>query len=62
MRDTEELAVKLFSEGKITVSEAAEIAHLSLGEMMELLSARGIESNITLEDYEEGFSNAKEGL
>lgn len=57
MRDTEELAVKLFSESKITVSEAAEIAHLSLGEMMELLSARGIVSNITLVSCQVSISN-----
>jgi len=62
MQDIEELAVRLFSEGKITISEAAEMLHLPLGEMMELLSSRGIKSKITLEDYEEGLSNAEEAL
>ncbi len=33
-----ELAIKLFSEGKTTISESAGIAQLSVGEMMELLS------------------------
>ena len=62
-RDAEiekELAVKLFSEGKTTISESAEIAQLSVGEMMELLSERGIKSKITLKDYEEGLSSAVE--
>lgn len=61
IRDVEkELAVKLFSEGKTTISESAEIAQLSVGEMMELLSERGIKSKITLKDYEEGLSSAVE--
>ncbi len=62
MQDIEELAVGLFSKGRITVSEAAEMAHLPLGEMMELLSARGVKSKITLEDYEEGLFNAEKAL
>ncbi len=63
IRDIEkELAVKLFSEGKTTISESAEIAELSVGEMMELLVDRGIKSKITLKDYEEGLSTAIEAL
>jgi predicted HTH domain antitoxin len=57
-----ELAIKLFSEGKTTISESAEIAELSVGEMMELLVDRGIKSKITLKDYEEGLSTAIEAL
>lgn len=63
IRDIEkELAIKLFSEGKTTISESAEIAELSVGEMMELLADRGIKSKITLKDYEEGLSTAIEAL
>ncbi len=63
IRDIEkELAVKLFSEGKTTISESAEIAQISIGEMMELLVDRGIKSKITLKDYEEGLSAAVETL
>ncbi len=63
IRDIEkELAVKLFSEGKTTISESAEIAELSVGEMMELLVDRGIKSKITLKDYEEGLSTAIEAI
>lgn len=57
-----ELAIKLFSEGKTTISESAEIAELSVGEMMELLVNRGIKSKVTLKDYEEGLSTAIEAL
>ncbi len=63
IRDIEkELAIKLFSEGKTTLSESAEIAELSVGEMIELLSSRGIKSKITLRDYEEGMATAEEAL
>ncbi len=63
IRDIEkELAIKLFSEGKTTISESAEIAQLSVGEMMELLADRGIKSKITIKDYEEGASTAVEAL
>ena len=63
IRDIEkELAIKLFSEGKTTKSESAEIAQLSIGEMIELLSSRGVKSKITLKDYKEGLSSALEAL
>ncbi len=63
IRDIEkELAIKLFSEGKTTISESAEIAELSVGEMMELLVDRGIKSKITLKDYEEGLATAVEAI
>jgi len=57
-----ELAIKLFSEGKTTISESAEVAEISVGEMMELLSNRGIKSKITLNDYETGKSTAEKML
>jgi len=53
----QEMAVILFSEGKITIGEAAKIADLSVGGMMELFTARGIRSRITVDDFEEGLSN-----
>ncbi|MEA1869319.1 MAG: UPF0175 family protein [Euryarchaeota archaeon] len=55
---SQETAVKLFSVGKLTIGEAAKMADRSVGEMMELFAARGIRSRITLDDLEEGRSNA----
>jgi predicted HTH domain antitoxin len=52
------MAIKLYSEGKLTISECAQMAEKSVGEMMELLTDRGIKSKITIEDFEEGLSNA----
>lgn len=63
IRDIEkELAIKLFSERKTTLSESAEIAQVSTGEIMELLVERGLKSKITLKDYEEGLTAAVEML
>ncbi|MCG7849636.1 MAG: UPF0175 family protein [ANME-2 cluster archaeon] len=63
IRDIEkELAIKLFSERKTTLSESAEIAQVSTGEMMELLVERGLKSKITMKDYEEGLTAAVEML
>ena len=53
-----DMAIKLYSEGKISISEYAQMAEKSVGGMMELLAARGIKSKITTEDFEEGLSNA----
>ncbi len=53
-----DVAIKQFSEGKITISECAQMAETSVGEIMELLADRGIKSKITTEDFEEGLSNA----
>lgn len=57
---SQETAVKLFSEGRLTIGEAAKMADRSVGEMMELFVARGIRSRITLDDLKEGLSNALE--
>jgi predicted HTH domain antitoxin len=63
IRDIEkELAIKLFSERKTTLSESADIAQLSTGEMMELLAEREIRSKTTLKDYEEGLASVVEML
>ncbi len=52
------LAVELFSRGKITTSEAANIAKLSVGEMMDIMTKRGIDSGTGLEDVRESLKNA----
>ncbi len=45
-----EIAIEMFSKGKASTSEAAEIAGLSIGEMMDELVKRGVRPNITKED------------
>lgn len=45
-----EIAIEMFSKGKMSTSESAEIASLSIGEMMDELVKRGIKPGITKED------------
>lgn len=51
-------AIKLFAQGKLSIGESAEIAGLSVGELMEVFRERGISSRITKEEMEEAFANA----
>ena len=54
-----EYALKLFAEGKVSISEGAQLADLAVGEYMDLLANRGIKSKVTLKDYQEGLKNAE---
>jgi predicted HTH domain antitoxin len=51
-------AVEHYAKGKVSTSEAAEIAGISVGEMMDELVTRGIKSRITLEDVKQSLENA----
>lgn len=51
-----EEAVQLYKENKATLSGAARVAQLSVGEMMEELVRKGVKSNMTLEDYKESLA------
>lgn len=44
-------AVDLYAEGKIDLSRAASLANLSVGETMEVLTRRGVGSQLSEEDY-----------
>lgn len=52
------IALEMFSEGKASTSEAAEIADLSIGEMMDELVKRGLRPNITKEDIKGSLERA----
>lgn len=54
-----EYAVKLFAEGRVSLGEGAQLAGLSVGEYMDLLVSRGLQSKVTLEDYWQGLGAAK---
>ena len=53
-----EQAIKLFSEGKLSLTEASNTAGISAGEMMDNLRKMGINSDIALEEIEESLENA----
>lgn len=55
-----EYAIKLFAQGKVSLSEGAGLADLAVGEYMDLLASRGIKSKITLEDYQQGLKHAQQ--
>lgn len=47
-------ALQLYQEGRISVDKAAKIAGLTVSEMMDEISAYGIKSDETIEEYREG--------
>jgi len=47
-------AIKKYKENKISLGKAAELAGVSLSEMMDLLGEMGIKSHLELDDYLEG--------
>ena len=53
------LAIESYKKGKASVGRAADLAGVSISQMIELLSEYGIESNLEYEDYLKGFDNLK---
>lgn len=53
-------AIMKYREGKVSIGKAAEIAGLSISEIVDLLSELGIKGTIELEDYLEGKKFAEE--
>ncbi len=57
--DKKESAVELYRKGELSLGGAAKFADLYVGEFLELLREKGVELNVTTEDYEEGLKNLK---
>ena len=53
-----EKALTLYSEGKVTLWKAADIAGLTLWEMMEIVNKRKIPLQTDFEDFREDFEAA----
>jgi len=49
--------LKLYSAKKVSIGRMAEELDLSVNEVLDLLSDFGIESQITFDDYLQGFEN-----
>lgn len=47
--DKKERAIELYSKGKLTLEGASKFAGIYIGDFMELMREKGIESNVTLE-------------
>lgn len=55
-------AVEMFGKNKASTSEAAEISGLSIGEMMDELSKRGMRPDITKEDIKGSLEKALKAI
>ncbi len=51
------MAVEKYSAGIFSLSQAAEFAGVSVGEMMEVLAENGIKANYSLREAEESYGN-----
>ncbi len=57
--DKKEKALELYINGKFSIGQAARFADMYIGEFFELMKQKGIESNLTLEDFDESIKHAK---
>ena len=57
-----ESALDIFRKGKASTSEAAEIAGLSIGEMMDEIVKRGLKPNTTKEDLKGSLERAMKAV
>ncbi len=57
--DKKERALEFYIKGKFSVEHAAKFADMYLGDFFDLMRERGIESNLTLEDFNESIKHAK---
>ena len=53
------LAIERYKNGEASLGKAAELAGLSVGDMMTTLEQYGVKSNLEVEDYLEGLDNLK---
>ncbi len=57
--DRKDGAVELYRKGELSFEGAAKFADLYVGAFLELLREKGVELNVTVEDYLEGLKNLK---
>jgi len=56
------LAILKYKDGKISIGKAAEIAGMTISEIMDLFAQLGIKSKLEINDYLEGSKVAEEAL
>jgi len=56
--DKKEKALELYINGKFSIEQAAKFAGLYLGEFLDLMRSKGVESNLTMEDFNESLKHA----
>jgi len=55
-------ALELFRDKKVSLAKAAEIADISVREMMDLIKEKGISLHISIEDIREDFEAAMRSM
>ena len=53
------LAIEKYKKGEASLGRAAELAGLTVGQMMTLLEEYGVESNLEKEDYLKSLENLR---
>lgn len=53
------LAIEKYKKGQASLGKAAELAGLSVGQMITLLAEYGVPSNLETEDYLKGLENLR---
>lgn len=56
--ELKKLALTLYVERKVSLAKAAEIAEISVRDMLELIKEKGVSLNITVEDLRKDFEEA----
>lgn len=58
-QNKKERALELYIKGKFSIGQAARFADMYIGDFFELMRQKGIESNLTLEDFKDSLRHAK---
>lgn len=58
-QDKKEKALELYFNGKYSLEKAAKFANMYIADFLDYLREKGIEKNITLEDFKETLKHAK---
>jgi predicted HTH domain antitoxin len=54
-----EKALELYIKGKFSIGKVSEFAGTYIGEFYEYMKDKGIESNLTLNDFEDSLKHAE---
>ena len=57
--DKKEKALELYIKGRFSLEQAAKFADMYIGDFFDLMRQKGIESNLTLEDFNESIKHVK---
>lgn len=57
-----ELAITRYAQGELSVSEAADLAGVAVGEFMDKLVERGIQADLSITELEDSLENARTEL